>query len=208
MARGYADRQEEPNFPSAPRFCTTTPAEASLGGHPRHQTREDLIVPTLHEIYDAEHRITKALRKMNARRTHPELKQRFAIHLRQTEGPIQRLAKVFQMHGPSPKAVTCPAISGLIEKAGAEDGEIVDTRLCGTLSSWPRPRPWSTTRSPATALLPSRAKRPGREECVSALQQNLNAKKATDHLLAARAERQVGPRAAGVRPGGARRALR
>nr|WP_244479874.1 DUF892 family protein [Methylobacterium sp. Leaf94] len=114
--------------------------------------------------------MTKAPRKINAKRTHPELKQRFAIHLRQTEDPIQRLAKVFQMHVPSPKAVTCPAISGLIEEADAEDGEIVDTRLCGTLSAWPRPRPWSTTRSPATALLPSQAKRPGREECASALQ--------------------------------------
>ncbi|WP_163277996.1 YciE/YciF ferroxidase family protein, partial [Klebsiella aerogenes] len=72
---------------------------------------------TLQDIYYAENQITKALPKMIAKATNAELKQGFERHLTETEGQIRRLEKVFEMHGHKPKAVTCPAINGIIEEA-------------------------------------------------------------------------------------------
>src|SRR3954470_24406246 len=78
---------------------------------------DDLFVHTLQDIYYAEQQITKALPKMIAKVTDPALKQGFERHLGETKNHIKRLEQVFQMHGEPAKAVTCPAIDGIIEEA-------------------------------------------------------------------------------------------
>jgi ferritin-like metal-binding protein YciE len=159
------------------------------------KTLDDLFVHTLQDIYYAENQITKALPKMIAKATHPELKQGFETHLRQTETQIQRLEKVFQMHGHSPKAVTCPAINGIIEEANEVAGEIADKDVldAALVASAQAVEHYEITRY---GTLIAWAKRLGREDCAGVLQQNLDEEKATDHLLTAMAERQVNPRAA------------
>jgi ferritin-like metal-binding protein YciE len=90
------------------------------------KTLDDLFVHTLQDIYYAEQQITKALPKMISKVTTPELKQGLQRHLEQTRNQITRLEQVFRLHGESPKAVTCPAIDGILEEANAILGDAGD----------------------------------------------------------------------------------
>ena len=89
-------------------------------------TLEDLYVHQLQDIYYAEQQIAKALPKMIEKATAPELREGFETHLRETEGQIRRLEKAFDSLGEKPKAVTCPAIDGIIKEANETAGEIAD----------------------------------------------------------------------------------
>src|SRR3954466_8033967 len=63
------------------------------------KTLDDLFVHTLQDVYYAEQKITKALPKMIAKVTDPQLESAFVAHLAETENQITRLEQVFQMHG-------------------------------------------------------------------------------------------------------------
>ena len=93
------------------------------------KTLDDLFVHTLQDIYYAENQITKALPTMIAKATDPQLKQGFQTHLAETQNQIKRLEQVFQMHGHSPKGVTCPAIDGIITEANEIIGEVADKEV-------------------------------------------------------------------------------
>ena len=83
------------------------------------ESLRDLLVEQLQDLYDAEHRITKALPKMAKAAASPELKAAFEKHLKETEGQIERLDQAFGLLGEKPKKKTCKAMQGLIEE-GAE----------------------------------------------------------------------------------------
>jgi len=89
-------------------------------------TLQDLFLHQLQDVYYAENQITKALPKMIEKATAPELREGFETHLRETEGQIRRLEKAFDTLGEKPKAVTCPAIDGIIKEANETAGEIAD----------------------------------------------------------------------------------
>jgi ferritin-like metal-binding protein YciE len=80
------------------------------------QSLRDLLVEQLQDLYDAEHRITKALPKMAKAATSPDLKAAFEKHLTETEGQIDRLDQVFDAMGVKAKKKTCKAMQGLIEE--------------------------------------------------------------------------------------------
>ena len=61
------------------------------------KTMDDLFVHTLQDIYYAEKQITKALPKMIDKASAGPLRDGFETHLRETEGQIDRLERVFQM---------------------------------------------------------------------------------------------------------------
>jgi ferritin-like metal-binding protein YciE len=151
---------------------------------------DDLFVHTLQDIYYAEQQITKALPKMISKVTTPELKQGFEKHLGETRNQIKRLEQVFQMHGESPKAVTCPAIDGILEEANqilgdSKDSEVIDAAAAaaaqavehyeiaryGTLIAW--------------------ARELGRDDCAGVLEQTLAEEKATDLKLTEIAEARI-----------------
>ena len=157
-------------------------------------TLDDLFVHTLQDIYYAEHQITKALPKMIEKATAPDLKAGFETHLRETEAQIARLERVFQMHGHEPKAVSCPAIDGIIKEANEIAGDVADKDVLdaalvaaaqsvehyeiaryGTLIAW--------------------AKQLGRADCASVLGQTLAEEKATDEKLSAMAESRINAKA-------------
>jgi len=79
------------------------------------KTMNDLFVHQLQDIYYAEKQLVKALPTMAKRAADPELKQGFLTHLDETNTHVTRLEQVFQMHGAEVKAVSCPAIDGIIE---------------------------------------------------------------------------------------------
>ena len=80
------------------------------------KTFDDLFVHQLQDIYYAEKQLVNALPKMADKATDPELKRSFLEHLDQTKGHVARLEQVFKMHNAEAKAVTCPAIDGIIEE--------------------------------------------------------------------------------------------
>ena len=131
------------------------------------QTLDDLFVHTLQDIYYAENQITKALPKMIAKATDPELKSGFEKHLSETEGQIKRLEQVFQMHGHTPKAVTCPAIDGIIKETNEVSGEIGDKQVldAALIASAQAVEHYEITRY---GTLVAWAKQLGRDDCAPA----------------------------------------
>jgi ferritin-like metal-binding protein YciE len=159
------------------------------------KTLDDLFVHTLQDIYYAEHQITKALPKMAAQTTDPQLRQGFETHLRETEGQIRRLEQVFEMHGHKPKQVDCPTIDGLIKEANEVASEVADKEVldAALLAAAQSVEHYEISRY---GTLVAWAKQLGRNDCATILAQNLEEEKATDKKLTAMAEAKVNKKAA------------
>ena len=71
---------------------------------------KDLFHETLQDIYYAEHAVLKALPKMAKRASTPKLKSAFESHMKETQGQIERLDKVFAALGEKSKSKKCDAI--------------------------------------------------------------------------------------------------
>src|ERR1700683_3851815 len=80
------------------------------------KTLKELFLAELADMYDAEHRITKALPKLVKAATNEELKQALQSHLEETEGHVTKLEQVFAAFGEKPKAKKCDATVGLLEE--------------------------------------------------------------------------------------------
>lgn len=158
-------------------------------------TMDDLFVHTLRDIYYAEHQITKALPDMIAKATAPELKQGFEMHLRETEGQIERLRQVFRQHGVEEKGVTCPAIDGIISEANEIAGEVEDKQVldAALIAAAQAVEHYEITRY---GTLVAWAKQLGREDCAALLQQSLDEETATDEKLTSLATGGINRRAA------------
>ncbi len=80
------------------------------------KTLKDLFMDELADMYDAEHRLVKALPKMAKAATSDDLKEAFLSHLKETEGQVTKLERVFQMFGEKAKGKTCEAMVGLLKE--------------------------------------------------------------------------------------------
>jgi ferritin-like metal-binding protein YciE len=154
------------------------------------KTLDDLFVHTLGDAYYAEQKITKALPKMIEKVTDPQLKQSFQTHLGQTKNHIDRLEQVFEMHGAPVKAVTCPAIDGIIEEANEVMSEASDTEVldAAALAAAQTVEHYEITRY---GTLIAWARQLGRQDCASVLTQTLDEEKATDQKLTVIAESRI-----------------
>jgi ferritin-like metal-binding protein YciE len=158
------------------------------------KSMDDLFVHQLRDIYYAEQQITKALPKMIAQATSPELRGGFEQHLKETQGQVQRLEQVFKMHGVEAKGVTCPAIDGIIAEANEVVSEVADKAVldAALVAAAQAVEHYEITRY---GTLIAWAKQLGREDCASVLAQNLAEEKATDQKLTAMAESKVNQKA-------------
>ena len=77
---------------------------------------ETLFIEELRDIYNGEKQIVKALPKMAKAAESPELQQAFTKHLKETEGQVQRLERVFQELGQSARGKTCKGMQGLVAR--------------------------------------------------------------------------------------------
>ncbi|MEH6774276.1 MAG: ferritin-like domain-containing protein [Cereibacter changlensis] len=93
------------------------------------QTMDDLYQHMMQDIYYAEKQIEKALPKMMEKANSAPLKSGFESHLAETRGHVARLEKAFDLLGLPAKAVTCPAIDGIIKEANEVAGEIADPKV-------------------------------------------------------------------------------
>jgi ferritin-like metal-binding protein YciE len=95
---------------------------------------EKLFLEELKDIYNAEKQLTRALPRMAKAAESPELQQAFTNHLKETEGQIQRLERVFKELGQTARGKKCKGMEGLIEEGKEkmeEEGEpeVVDAAL-------------------------------------------------------------------------------
>jgi ferritin-like metal-binding protein YciE len=159
------------------------------------KTMNDLFVHQLQDIYYAEKQLVKALPKMAEKAGDSQLKQSFLTHLDETRGHIKRLEQVFQMHGAEIKAVTCPAIDGIIKEADEVAGEVEDKSVldAALINAAQAAEHYEITRY---GSLVAWAKQLGRNDCAGILQKTLDEEKATDRKLTTLAESKVNLRAA------------
>jgi ferritin-like metal-binding protein YciE len=156
---------------------------------------DDLFVHTLRDIYYAEKQIRDALPKMIDKATSPQLRAGFEKHLKATEGHIERVEKVFDMHGAEAEEVDCPAIDGILEEADEVSGDVDDKEVldAALIASAQAVEHYEITRY---GTLIAWAKQLGRDDCASVLSQNLQEEEATDTKLSELAEGGVNKKAA------------
>lgn len=156
---------------------------------------QDLFLDALRDTLSAEKQLLKALPKMAAASSAPDLRKGFEKHLKETEKQVERLKQVFESIDETPRAKTCKAMEGLVAE-GAEiieedaDPEVKDAALIaaaqkvehyeiaayGTLATW--------------------AKLLNYKKALRLLVQTLEEEKATDEKLTELAETMVNESAA------------
>ena len=161
------------------------------------ETFDDLFLHQLQDVYYAENQITKALPKMVDKATDPGLKQGFETHLAETEAQITRLERIFDMMGEKAKAVTCPAIDGIIKEANEVAGDIADKAVldAALIASAQAVEHYEITRY---GTLVTWANQLGRDDVAAILQETLDEEYATDDKLTAIAKSKVNPNADAV----------
>jgi ferritin-like metal-binding protein YciE len=82
-------------------------------------------VDELRDLYSAENQLVKALPKMAKAANSEDLKAGFEEHLKQTEGHVERLEKIFDGLDKSPKGKKCKAMEGLVE----EGSEVIEEEM-------------------------------------------------------------------------------
>jgi ferritin-like metal-binding protein YciE len=153
-----------------------------IGGKMSDQGLKELYIDELKDLYNAENQLVKALPKMAKAASSDELRQGFEEHLEQTRGQVQRLEKIFQALGESPKGRKCKGMEGLIEE-GSEamkedyEGSVLDAALIGAAQRVEHYEiaGYGTVRSMADTL--------GESDHVSLIEETLEEEKQTDKKL-------------------------
>ena len=89
-------------------------------------TLEDLYMDMLKDLYSAEKQLVKALPKMAKAAQASDLQKAFQEHLKQTEGQVERIERIFSDLEGSPRGKKCVGMEGLIEEGNEimkEDAE-------------------------------------------------------------------------------------
>jgi ferritin-like metal-binding protein YciE len=159
------------------------------------KSMDDLFVHTLRDIYYAEKQILKALPKMIDKVTDKTLKQGLKDHLKETEGHVARVEKVFEMHGVKAKAVDCPAIDGIIKEANEIMGDVEDKQVldAAIIAAGQAVEHYEMTRY---GTLVEWARQLGRSDCAAELKKNLDEEKAADKKLTELAKGKINLQAA------------
>ena len=89
-------------------------------------TLDDLYIDLLKDLYSAEKQLVKALPKIAKNAQSPDLQKAFQEHLKQTEGHVERIERIFSDMDGSPRGKKCVGMEGLIEEGNEllqEDAE-------------------------------------------------------------------------------------
>jgi ferritin-like metal-binding protein YciE len=156
---------------------------------------QDLYIEQLQDLYDAEQQILEALPKMIEKASHPELRQGFELHLRQTQEQVRRLDQIFESLGEDAEGEECEGMKGLLKEGEKLMKERADTDVLDAAMIAAAQRVehyeiagYGCARTYAQAL--------GRSEDADLLQQTLDEEGETDKKLTQIAEQVVNPAAA------------
>jgi ferritin-like metal-binding protein YciE len=158
-------------------------------------TLHDAFIDELHDVYDAEHQLTKALPKLAKTASAAPLRDAFESHLRETEGHIQRLEQVFTTLDEKPEGKHCEGIAGIIAegKSVMEDNLDDATMDACLIAAGQRAEHYEMA---AYGTLIAWARVMGHEEAADLLQENLDEEKAADTKLSSLAEGGINEAAA------------
>jgi len=154
------------------------------------ESLQDLYLEQLRDLHSAERQIIEALPKMIKQTSHPELRQAFELHLRQTEEQLRRLEQIGQKSGQKLTGHKCKGMAGLLEE-GAElmkeraDSDVLDAAL---ISAAQRVEHYEMA---GYGCARTYARLLGLEDDAQILQRTLDEEGKTDHLLTSLAERVV-----------------
>jgi ferritin-like metal-binding protein YciE len=156
---------------------------------------QELLIDEMRDIYSAENQLLKAMPKMAKKAKNAELKRAFETHMRETEGQVQRLTKIFEKLGKKPTGKKCAAMEGLLTEAKEMMGEDLDDDTmdaaliaCAQKVEHYEIASYGTVRTWATVL--------GDQQTAKVLQQTLDEESKTDKLLTQLAESTINLEAA------------
>jgi ferritin-like metal-binding protein YciE len=161
---------------------------------------QKLFIDELKDIYNAEKQITRALPKMAKAAEAPELQQAFTKHLKETEGQIQRLERIFQELDQAVRGKKCKGMEGLLEEGkekmeGEDEGPLLDAAL---IASAQKVEHYEIA---AYGCLRTYAELLGFSEAERLLQQTLEEEERTDKTLTQLGESGINQAAASVGAG-------
>ena len=161
---------------------------------------QDLFLEELKDVYHAEKQLVQALPRLAKAAGSPELQQAFTSHLKETEGHVQRLERIFQDLGQTARGKRCKGMEGLVEEGKEimeEEGEqpVIDAAL---ISAAQRVEHYEIA---AYGCLRTYAQLLGHQNAVKLLGQTLAEEEAADKKLTAIGERSVNAEAAAAGSG-------
>lgn len=160
-----------------------------------NKTLHDAFLDELRDAYDAEKQLTKALPKLAKAASDPKLRQAFEMHLRETEGHVQRLERVFETLDEKVRGKHCDGIAGIIEEGKSimdEDFEGTTMDAC-LIAAGQRAEHYEMA---AYGTLVAWAEAMGHTQAQKLLQQTLDEEKAADKKLSGLAEGGINQSAA------------
>ncbi len=154
----------------------------------------DLFEHQLKDLYSAEKQLTKALLKLEKNAVSSKLKKAFASHLKETEKHVERLEKISDKLGISPKGEKCKGMEGLIKEAEAFLKEKVDEKVmdAGLIAEAQRAEHYEIT-GYGTAI--RFAQELGYDDIADELQKTLDEEYHADDLLTELAESRLNEKA-------------
>lgn len=146
------------------------------------ESLNELYLEKLRDLYSAEQQILKALPKVRKKVTHEELQEAMDTHIAQTEQQVQRLERIFERLGESPKGKHCKGMEGLLAEASElmgedADADVLDAGLIAAAQAVEHYEMagYGTARTYAELL--------GFDDHSELLQQTLNEEEETDRIL-------------------------
>ena len=146
------------------------------------ESLHELYLEKLRDLYSAEQQILKALPKVRKKVTHEELQEAMDTHIAQTEQQVQRLERIFEQLGESPKGKHCKGMEGLLAEASElmgedADADVLDAGLIAAAQAVEHYEMagYGTARTYAELL--------GFDDHSELLQQTLNEEEETDRIL-------------------------
>jgi ferritin-like metal-binding protein YciE len=161
------------------------------------ESMQDLFLNELKDVYNAEKQILRALPRLAKAADAPALQQAFNKHLRETEGHVKRLERIFKSLGQAARGKKCKGMEGLIEEGKEileEEGapEVIDAAL---ISAAQRVEHYEIA---AYGCLRTYAQLLGYDEADRLLEQTLQEEEATDEALTALGEGGINQAAVAV----------
>jgi len=151
------------------------------------KTLQDLFVDELKDVYNAEKQILQALPKMAKTAGSPDLRRAFENHLKQTEGQVARLDRIFEQLGVSSGRKKCKGMEGVLAEGAEimeEEGEptVIDAGLISAaqLVEHYEIAAYGCLQTYATLL--------GQSKAATLLEETLREEEAADRLLSELAE--------------------
>ncbi len=156
---------------------------------------QSLFLDELKDIYHAEKQLVKALPRLAKAAGTPELRSAFSGHLKETQGHVQRLERIFKDLRQPARGKRCKGMEGLLEEGKEimqEEGEapVIDAAL---IASAQRVEHYEIA---AYGTLRTYARLLGEDEASKILQSILDEEGATDKKLTKLAEGSANRKAA------------